>query len=381
MKCRLCSGKQLTRLAVLSGMPRAAQWMPTKEQISEDRPIDLRICQCEDCELVQIDAVPVSYFKEVITTHAVSAEARGALKTELESFTGTIERLAGNRALEIGSAKGGFLEVLEELGFDAVGLEHGLENVKSANLDNRKTYRGYLLDFTAEDFETLGKYDLIIINNFLEHQPKIRNFLRRVRRLLSDQGAVYISVPSLDRIEAASCMHEFVPDHLVYFTEDTLKRAIETTGLVCIDLYTKNMSNDIVAVAKKRHKKNYKDMESKFRALTGEVAKFIREKRSEGHQIAIWGAGHRALSLMAISQLKEIAFVVDSAEFKQGKFTPVLHKAIIAPEEINEKGVTLMVLMLPGQLNDVVYKNLKTKLSFPGPVYIFDDYTITKAGG
>ncbi len=380
MKCRLCSGKHLTTLAIMSGMPKAAQWMPTREQIRKDRPIDLKICQCQDCELVQIDGDPVSYFKEVITTQAVSAKARSALKTELQSFARASEQFGGSRALEIGSAKGGFLPVLEELGFDAVGLEYGPENVKSANSDNKKTYRGYLLDLTAEEFEALGKYDLIIINNFLEHQPRIRKFLRRSRRLLTDQGAIYISVPSLNRIEAASCMHEFVPDHLVYFTEDTLKRAIETTGLVCVDSYTKNMSNDIVAVAKKRHEKNYADMESQFRALTCKVAKFIRERRSEGHRIAIWGAGHRALSLMALAQLQEITFVVDSAEFKQGKFTPILHKEIIPPEEINKKGVTLILLMLPGNLNEIVYENLKNQFLFSGPIYVFDDYDVTKAG-
>jgi hypothetical protein len=40
-------------------------------------------------------------------------------------------------------------------------------------------------------------------------------------------------------------------------------------------------------------------------------------------QVAIWGAGHQALAVMALAGLSDkIKYVVDSAPFKQNKLTP-----------------------------------------------------------
>ena len=44
------------------------------------------------------------------------------------------------------------------------------------------------------------KFDFIICNNFLEHQPKIKDFLEEINSMLTINGHIYFSVPSLKRI-------------------------------------------------------------------------------------------------------------------------------------------------------------------------------------
>ena len=80
---------------------------------------------------------------------------------------------------------------------------------------------------------------------------------------------------------------------------------------------------------------------------------------SEGKKVSVWGAGHRALALMVMADLREISFVVDSAEFKQNKYTPLLHKKIISPNDFLNTECDLLIVMLPGNYSQQVLKFLK----------------------
>ena len=76
-------------------------------------------------------------------------------------------------------------------------------------------------------------------------------------------------------------------------------------------------------------------------------------------KVAVWGAGHRTLALLALSKLNNIEYVVDSAKFKQGKFTPVLHLRILPPETLQKEKVDLIIVMVPGIYPDEVIKTVK----------------------
>ena len=75
--------------------------------------------------------------------------------------------------------------------------------------------------------------------------------------------------------------------------------------------------------------------------------------------MAVWGAGHRTLALLALSKTDDIAYIVDSAKFKQGKFAPVLHARIVPPDHLKEERVDLMIVMVPGLYPGEVLKTLE----------------------
>ena len=79
---------------------------------------------------------------------------------------------------------------------------------------------------------------------------------------------------------------------------------------------------------------------------------------------------------MAISDLIEIDFIVDSATFKQGNFTPLLRKRIVSPAELIKNGCDLLIVMLPGNFAKhietfVVDNNLSCEVIF------FEDKKLT----
>jgi hypothetical protein len=75
---------------------------------------------------------------------------------------------------------------------------------------------------------------------------------------------------------------------------------------------------------------------------------------------------------MAISKLNRIKYVVDSAVFKQGKFTPILHKKIISPEEFIKTKCDLLIIMLPGNYAEQVIRFIEEK-QITCKVMVFED--------
>jgi hydrogenase maturation factor HypE len=103
-----------------------------------------------------------------------------------------------------------------------------------------------------------------------------------------------------------------------------------------------------------------------------DIVKSIQKEVNNYKDVAIWSAGHRALALMAMAKLEKIKYVIDSATFKQGKFTPILHKKIISPEDFINIKCDLLIIMLPGNYAEQVISFLDEK-KITCKVIVFED--------
>jgi 2-polyprenyl-3-methyl-5-hydroxy-6-metoxy-1,4-benzoquinol methylase len=364
-ECRLCASTRTEPLIDLDGFPKAAQhFISSLEQIEEDQPITLMVCQCIDCGLIQLKNDPVSYYKDVITAASLSEGSKENLANEWRPF---IEKynILGRDAIEVGSGKGDFLEVLERLDVNAYGIEHSLENIKECKKKKLNVEKAYLTELPKAYHK---KYSLVVCNNFLEHQPQTKNYLSCLRNLVSDVGVIYISVPNVDYLLGKNCLYEFVADHLVYFTEKTLRKALEINGFSILESYKKNNGNDLVVIGKPESRINIDGAID----TVSDIVKSIQKEVNNYKDVAIWSAGHRALALMAMAKLEKIKYVIDSATFKQGKFTPILHKKIISPEDFINIKCDLLIIMLPGNYAEQVIRFVDEK-KITCKVIVFED--------
>lgn len=87
---------------------------------------------------------------------------------------------------------------------------------------------------------------------------------------------------------------------------------------------------------------------------------FVDQNRLNGKKLAVWGAGHRTLALLSIAKISEISFIVDSADFKQGKYSPVMHSKIVSPKTLAESDVDIIIVMVPGLYPDEVVKKIQS---------------------
>ena len=354
--CRLCKS-DINRPALLSmsPFPMAAQYYPDKVEFERDRGITLKVYRCSCCDLLQLCCDPVSYYKEVITAASFSAEARAARLKEISLFSNRFG-LHGKSIIEIGSGKGGIVDIMTEAGFNAVGLEFSAESIKYARDQECNMIEGYLDDL---DESHDSKYDAFISLNYIEHQPDTKSFINSLARITTEDAVGYITAPNVNYLLKTNTLYEFVADHLVYFTEDTMRRAFESNGFDVIESEIINDENDIAITVKKRKFTNISGI-GDVDELVESLRNFVEHFRINKKKLAVWGAGHRTLALLSIATISDIAFIVDSADFKQGKYSPVMHSKIVSPETLEESDVDAVIVMVPGLYPDEVVKKIES---------------------
>ena len=128
--CRGC-GAQIESTPILhyKNMPKAAQFFPTKDELKEEKGVELALYQCLKCGLIQILDEPVPYYRDVIRTAGISEELRAYRTKFFSSFVAQYE-LKRKKVLEIGAGCGEFLEIMNTAGAIGSGLEHRKESVQ-----------------------------------------------------------------------------------------------------------------------------------------------------------------------------------------------------------------------------------------------------------
>ncbi|HEY9078871.1 methyltransferase domain-containing protein [Magnetovibrio sp.] len=352
--CRLCSSPlNAPPIINMQPFPKAAQFYPREDEFAEDTGIVLDVFQCPSCGLVQLKIDPVDYFKEVITAAVLSPHAKQTRLKEMNAFVDRFD-LKGKKALEIGSAKGEMLDVMVEAGLDPTGLEYAPQSVEHALKHGRNMHRGYI-----DDFVPVSKADVFFSYNYLEHQPDTKAFIQSIYRVTTPDAIGYVTVPNLEYLLASKCLYEFVADHLVYFTKSTLSLAFEMNGFEVLSCQTINNDNDIEIIVRKRRNLDLSPYVAEVDKLATELFELVDRYKRDGKKIAVWGAGHRTLALLAISRLTEIAFIVDSADFKQGKYSPVTFNKIVSPGELEASDVDAVIIMVPGLYPQEVLKTVR----------------------
>jgi SAM-dependent methyltransferase len=311
MNCRVCNANDVTCSGVFSGFPSAAQaFYKDKEAAKLDASKELRLFECLTCGHFQIDIKPVSYYKSVITAASLGAASKARLEAEWKPILARIKQ-PGIRALEIGAGTGDFVMLMRTWGLDAVGIEHHFDRKTAGSTE-------HVIDAYLPGYTPSVKYDLAVCNNFLEHHPKPRQLLNSIKSIITRDAYIYISVPRFEYIIENSCFYELIPDHLSYFTKDSLIYLSQSCGFNLIEYYVKNNGNDHVVILQQNKAKTIHTQLKRFENIVSSLGKFIKQRASEGRTIATWGAGHRALSLLSMATEGEISYIVDSAPFKQG---------------------------------------------------------------
>jgi 2-polyprenyl-3-methyl-5-hydroxy-6-metoxy-1,4-benzoquinol methylase len=355
-KCHLCGGELFADpILRLKGMPKAAQYYPNEDEFAKDAGIDLNIFQCSSCGLVRLNMKPVEYFREVITAATLSERSRAS---RLEQMKGLAAKFAltGKKVLDIGSGKGEMLDVLKEADLVATGIEASKASVDIGKAAGRTMVHGYIGEVSKISG---GPFDAFISLNYLEHLPQPGDIIRKIYDNTSDGAVGFVTVPNLDYLLKTRSFYEFVADHLSYFTKKTLPYAFEMNGFDVLECKTINEDNDIAITVKKKEKLDISGQYIEVESLIKDLQKIMAEYRSKKKRIAVWGAGHRTLALMALAGMKDVAYVVDSAKFKQGRYTPSLHLKIVAPEELKKDKVDLVMIMVPGLYPAEVMKTVK----------------------
>ncbi len=349
-RCRVCNQKFFTEpLLRYENMPGAAQYLPSLDDLTDDKGVDLEVCQCAGCGLVQLSNGPVPYYREVIRASAISAEMRDFRQTQFSEFVTQFD-LIGKKLFEIGCGRGEYLSLMQVAGVNAYGLEYSAQSVQVCLENKLNVSQGFIED--RLQILNNAPFDAFFILNFLEHLPNINIVLGGIHRNLTNDAVGLVEVPNFDMMLRQNLVTEFVSDHLFYFTADTLRTTLTLNGfevLSCREIWHDYI---ISAVVRKRERLDLTHFHSYQNRLKDEFQAYVSQFGA--NKVAVWGAGHQALAVLSMSELADkIRYVVDSAPFKQGKFTPATHIPIVAPEMLNTDPVEAIIVMAAAYSDEV----------------------------
>lgn len=105
----------------------------------------------------------------------------------------------GARVLDVGCSTGNFGEALEELkGCTVVGIDISEADVAEARA---KISEAHVLDITSSGIaDKLGRFDVVIFADVLEHLPDPRAALAAVHALLNERGVIVYSIPHMGHL-------------------------------------------------------------------------------------------------------------------------------------------------------------------------------------
>jgi SAM-dependent methyltransferase len=205
------------------------------------------LLQCPNCDLVFTSNPPKK--NELANAYHISdfdssEEANDAAQSYLESITEILAQLPSKeRALEIGSGTGIFLEHLKKIGFlNLVGIEPSTAAINAAPKHRKRWLRKGI--FVAKNFKP-NSFDLICCFMTMEHVHDPLITASDARKLLKP-GGVFVTVTHDYRNIFNKILGEKSPiidiEHMQIFSNQSIKKAFEIAGYKKIK--TKTFSNN-----------------------------------------------------------------------------------------------------------------------------------------
>lgn len=350
-------------------MPATAQGFPTQAQLATDRGAQLQAIECAACGLIQLTGAPVSYYRDVIRAAAFSPEMGAFRLTQFKQW-GEDYALIGRPVLEIGCGQGEYLTLLAQSGLDAYGIEHAAAAVAACRAQGLQVEQGYLGDPGTKLFSE-RHFAAFVCLNFMEHWPQPRQSLQALLPMLAEQAIGLIEVPNFDMIVEKGLFSEFIADHLLYFTEQTLRQFLQNNGFEV--LYCQPVWQDYIlsAVVRKRTTTNLGFFAEDRQRISQSLHHYLDQFPEQS--VAVWGAGHQSLAVIALAEMAHrIRYVVDSAPFKQGKYTPASHLPIVSPQTLHTEPVAAVIVMA-ASYSDEVARILRAQFPHISQVAILRD--------
>lgn len=195
-----------------------------------------RYVQCRECGLVYVN--PQLFQEEIERIYEIGFQSKSESKpapTDFLSYQPVLQWAApyrqNGRFLDVGCFKGHLLLAAQNQGWNVFGTEISEQAVENArNEQGLEVFLGALPEASYPD----QHFDVVIMQDVIEHLDDPLGYLREIQRILRPGGGLYMDTPnfgSLTRFFLGKEWSIFFPWHQFYFTAGTLNDMIQKAGL------------------------------------------------------------------------------------------------------------------------------------------------------
>lgn len=172
----------------------------------------------------EVGTLGEDYYKHIDALDAQGEPRCDRYGDELAETIGGFKqrKIYAGLALEVGCGASPYVRAIRDAGYRYIGID---PSPFAANFVSRKYGDG--VTAFAEKIETFNPtylFDLILVAHSLEHMEQAPQALQKVSQLLAPGGLLYLIIP--DNTDPLN------PDHLWFFSEDSLRYHLGQAGFV-----------------------------------------------------------------------------------------------------------------------------------------------------
>ena len=177
---------------------------------------------------------------------AYGPQERRYIEAKVNQKAHIVRKLRGDAAgslLDVGCGEGFAMSFFRRDGWRVEGLDYSSAGLIAMNPECADALTtGDVTSLLQERITGAREYDVIWLNNVLEHVVDPPELMTQLHRLLADGGVVVVTVPNdfsryqqhlLETAQVDAPFWVALPDHLAYFTADSLTAIGEATGYNC----------------------------------------------------------------------------------------------------------------------------------------------------
>lgn len=369
--CRICSGRKLNPILSLGKTPLANSLLKESTPEQEENRFPLDLVYCSDCSLVQITETvdPEVLFSDYVYFSSFA-------ETTLRNAAALTEQLVKDRKLnssslaaEIASNDGYLLQYYLRLGIPVLGIEPAQNIASAARKKGIDTISEFFSKELAEKLRAQKlQADVLHANNVLAHVADLNGVVEGMSVFIKDTGLVVIEAPYLQPMIEHTEFDTIYHEHLCYFSLTALDKLFRSHKLYINDveqlaihggslrLFIEKKDTPSAAVIEllKQEAQDgvqkdsyYESFSNKVHSLKDELLKLLKELKSQGKRIVIYGASAKGSTLMNYFGIDKslVDYVVDRSTVKQGLFTPGNHLQIHGPEKLLSDKPDYVVLL------------------------------------
>ena len=299
-----------------------------------------------------------SYYDEYFMTTSYSSSMQEMQENQAKRLAQLVESnfgiLPSKSLIEIGCGDGSFL-VHAAKHFDEVfGVE---PSRKFAVAAESKGFR-VLNEYVTRDSQPVGAtVTAFVSRQVFEHLPDPLDCLLGIRNLLKDGAIGLIEVPNGYEAFRKGNFFEFFPDHVNYYSINSLTALASTAGFNVISC-AESFGGDYLELwvrLDKNHLKWVEKMNEMTSNILANIAAWVDGNAEKS--VGIFGCGAKTLSIISKNPRyfsSHFRCVIDSDPNKQGKYVPNTSLAVVSPLEAPEIKLDAILILALSYKNEIV---------------------------
>ncbi len=386
-KCKICF-KKLSLVFNLGTQPLANNLNITSNQMSRKYPLALHVCN--NCFTLQ-HKTEVSIKKLYSKYYYSSSVSKGILDNAKEIAEEIKKKFNRNtKILEIGSNDGYLLNLLKKKYF-CVGIDPSTNMCKIAKKKGLKIENKFFNKTSSEYLlKKYGRFDIVIANNVLAHNPNINEIISSIKKNLSKNGKLIVELQDSSTLLNKALFDMIYHEHFFYFNKLSFLNLLSLNNFICTKVKNIKMHGGSMRVYAEHSKKSpkitydkkIKGKIKKFREISIirdiKVKKFFKENKNK--KIYIYGAAAKTTVFLNYYKINEkiVKYVIDDTILKQKKYIPNT-KIKIMKESIITKDKPDYIIIGAWNYFDFIKKKLRYVKRWNGKIVtFFPDYKLIK---